>query len=240
MLGFLFKKKGATDEKSRSGSFWVYVGEFILVFLGILIALQVENWNQERQERKLEQVLLKEMLSNLKADLEDIDYNTRTQHGFLNSNRVVLEFLQSELPWHDSLGFHFTHLLGGSVFDNNNSAYESLKSIGIDLIRNDTLRKQISMLYETSYAKVETTQDMLFGYGFNQLYSSLRNNIRTLIPREMAIPVDLTQLRKNNGFLEDLHMTIRIYNLSNYTFMEARKDAEKLIDAIEQELSRKN
>jgi hypothetical protein len=239
MLGFLFKKKGTADKKSRSGSYWIYVGEFTLVFLGILIALQVENWNQERQERKLEQVLLAEMLSNLKADLDDIDYNTRMQQGFLNSSRVVLEFLQSDLPWHDSLGFHFTHLLGGSVFDNNNSAYESLKSIGIDLIRNDTLRQQISMLYEASYAKVETTQDMLFGYGFNQLYSSLRDNIRTLIPGEMAIPVDLTQLRKNNGFLEDLHMTIRMYNLSKYTFMSARKEAEKLIEAIEEELSHK-
>jgi hypothetical protein len=152
---------------------------------------------------------------------------------------VVLEFLQSDLPWHDSLGFHFTHLLGGSVFDNNNSAYESLKSIGIDLIRNDTLRKQISMLYEASYAKVETTQDILFDYVNDQLYPSLRENIRTIKPREMAIPLDLAQLRKNNAFLEDLHMTIRIYNLSNYTFMAARKDAEKLIEAIEQELSHK-
>ena len=71
MLRFLFKSK--RDDVSPERRFWIYAsGEFLLIFLGILIALQVDNWNQNRQERKLERILLSEMLDNLQQDLNDI------------------------------------------------------------------------------------------------------------------------------------------------------------------------
>jgi hypothetical protein len=230
MFGFLFIKK-------QSGSFWIYAGEFILVFLGILIALQVENWNQNRQDRKLERVLLHEMLTNLEADLADIDYNSRMQQRFLNSNELVLEFLQSDLPWHDSLGRHFAELMAGTVFDSNNSAYESLKSIGIDLVRNDSLRQHITLVYTARYMKVKTTQDMLFTYIFDHLYPAMRVNLRTVIPREHTVPVNLEKLRNNTGFIEDLNMTIFIYRIFISTSREAREGVIKLIEEIEKELS---
>jgi len=83
MFGFLFRKRGKGNERSRPGNFWISAGEFILVFLGILIALQVENWNQDRQDRKLERIQLYEMLANLYADLEDIEYNIRMQQQYM-------------------------------------------------------------------------------------------------------------------------------------------------------------
>ncbi|MEA3460898.1 MAG: hypothetical protein U9R49_03390, partial [Bacteroidota bacterium] len=76
MLRSLFENNPGKGVKKRKRNFWLYsVGEFVLIFLGILIALQVDNWNQVRQERKLERVLLSEMRSNLKATQEDIEYN---------------------------------------------------------------------------------------------------------------------------------------------------------------------
>ena len=54
MFRFMHKFRKKTDEK-EGGSFWSFaLGEFVLVFLGILIALQVDNWNQERKDRRLE------------------------------------------------------------------------------------------------------------------------------------------------------------------------------------------
>jgi len=135
MLRLLRKINLQKSDGENSATFLAYaIGEFVLVFLGILIALQVDNWNQNRKERELERILLTEMLTNLKGDLEDIEYNMRLQRHFQNSNQVVLDFLQNELPWHDSLGRHFKRLAGRALFDVNTSAYEKARESVIELI----------------------------------------------------------------------------------------------------------
>jgi len=234
MLRFLFENK--QGGKNQRLNFWIYgLGEFFLIFLGILIALQVDNWNQGRQDRNLEQVLLLEMLSNLKGDLEDIKYNTKSQERLLYSNQVVVDFLRSDIPWHDSLGSHFKKIMGGCVFDINTSAYESLKTIGIDLIRNDELRQQITGIYTARYAHVEATERILFNYIFDHLYPAIRENLRTISATQM-IPVNLDKLRQNDPFLEDLNMNIFIYQVAILSYKDARESVIELITEIEQEL----
>lgn len=216
---------------------WVYaLGEFILILLSILIALQVDNWNQNRQDRKLEHILLTEMLSNLKDDLEDIEYNTSIQQNYMNSTQVVLDFLKNDLPWHDSLGRHFTHLMAGSIFDINTSAYESLKSIGIDLIRNDNLRQQITEVYTARYTHVQANERILFTYIFDHLYPSIKENLITISPREITVPVNLDELRQNNSFIEELNMTLFVYRVSLLAYQQASESIIELIADIEHEL----
>ncbi len=179
MFRFLRKFRQKAGEKG-AGSFWSFaIGEFVLVFLGILIALQVDNWNQDRKERRLERVLLQEMLSELKGDLEDIALNTTVEERFQHSNRVVLDFLQRNLPWHDSMAYHFSQIMGAGIFDYNASAFESLQSIGIDLIRNDSLRKQITGVYTVDYTHVKANENILFDFMFDNLYPSLREHLHT-------------------------------------------------------------
>lgn len=237
MLRSLFENNEEKAGKKKTRVFWIYaMGEFVLVFLGILIALQVDNWNQRRQEKKLERVLLTEMLTDLRADLEDIDFNTYAHNRFLHASQVVLEFMNSDLPWHDSLGGYFALLMGGSIFDINTSAYESLKSIGIDLVRNDRLRQKITALYSTRYNHVRANQELLFNFVFDHLYPSLRSRLHTVRMRQMTVPVNLGDLRQDNAFLEDLEMAVFTYQLSIRIFQEARESIVDLISEIELEL----
>ena len=224
----------------NTSAFWRFaIGEFVLVFLGILIALQVDNWNQGRKEGKLERILLEEMLVELNGDLEDINFNLEMQNRYLNSNLVVRDFLLSKLPWHDSLGLHFARLMGGAVFDKNSSAYESLQSIGIELISNNRLRQEITRVYTISYTKVGVNEDRLFEFVFDHLYPALREKLRTFHMRESAIPVNLGELRQDNPFLEDLSMTIFIYQLTIRYYQNTRADIISLIADIELELGLK-
>jgi hypothetical protein len=48
----------------------------------------------------------------------------------------------------NSLGIHFKELTTVSFFSDNVGAYQTLKQIGSRIIRNDSLRVQISSLYE--------------------------------------------------------------------------------------------
>ena len=162
MLRLLRKIKPGKREGEKSGSFWRFaIAESVLIFLGILLALQVDNWNQERKDRKLERVLLSEMLGNLKVDLDDIKYSIKYLEQYQNSSQLVLDFLNSDLPWNDSLGRHFAQLMVMVLFDVNTSAYESLKSIGIDLIHNEKLRKGITNVYSVAYNHVQAHQSLL-------------------------------------------------------------------------------
>lgn len=54
------------------------IGEIILVVIGILIALQINNWNEYQKERTSEQLLLSEIRDNLKYDLNDFENNITT------------------------------------------------------------------------------------------------------------------------------------------------------------------
>ena len=237
MLRILRRIKIGKVARENSKAFWSFaIGEFILVFLGILIALQVDNWNEERKERKLERVLLSEMRTDLKGDLEDLEYNINFQMGLLYSNQVVLDFLNSELPWHDTLGKHCAQLMGAGIFDTNPAAYESLKTIGIDLIGNDSLRQNITRVYTVVYTHVKANEKMLFNFIFDELYPALSEHLHTIIPREMAVPVNLDALRQDNSFKEDLSMSIFIYNITLRSFERGNESIRSLITDIEEEL----
>ena len=227
------------EEGERAGNFWTFaISEFVLVFLGILIALQVDNWNQNRKERKLERVLLSEMLTDLNGDLEDIEANTSAMERFLNANQVVLDFLDSNLPWHDSLGYYFAQLFGGSLLDINTSAYESLNSIGIELIHNDKLRQQITALYSVRYNHVVANQEVLFTLILGHLLPALTENLQTITMRQNAVPVNLDELRQNNSFQEELKLAWFTYRLTIGIYNEAHDQVIRLIAEIEKELEK--
>ena len=55
-------------EKGKTGKYLKYaVGEIILVMVGILLALQVNNWNENRKERAQETILLKQLLTDFNS-----------------------------------------------------------------------------------------------------------------------------------------------------------------------------
>ena len=70
MMKFFIKvrQKLLSDNKFRK--YLVYaIGEILLVVIGILIALQVNNWNEYNKERILEIEILEEIRENLLKDL---------------------------------------------------------------------------------------------------------------------------------------------------------------------------
>jgi hypothetical protein len=59
---------------SNANRYWLYAaGEVLLVIIGILIALQIDNWNQERQEQEQIAEYARALISDLEADIEMIE-----------------------------------------------------------------------------------------------------------------------------------------------------------------------
>ena len=93
-------------EKKLSRYFLYAGGEILLVMIGILLALQVNNWNERRKTNNLEIQLLKEIKAGLTTDLQDIAYNIQAHSKILKSQNVVRDWLDSDAPYFDSLSHH--------------------------------------------------------------------------------------------------------------------------------------
>ena len=74
-MPFLFKniRRRWLDRKSLSKYLSYAVGEIILVVIGILIALQINSCNQEKEHRRVENELLSKIKEDLEKDLMDFD-----------------------------------------------------------------------------------------------------------------------------------------------------------------------
>ena len=132
-------------------------GEIVLVVIGILIALQINNWNEEKKTRKIELKLLEE----LRADLEETKVDLLTDIDKAEYELLVIDSLYQQIlndqsasnpqPIQISMQFIFNR----SRLVPKNSAYESLQAFGINLISNDLLRKNITDLYELQLVRVD-------------------------------------------------------------------------------------
>ncbi len=125
--------------------------EVLMVMVGILLALQVNNWNDERKEHIKEGKVLREMGENLAVDLKDCRYNIDMNERLLRGNTAVLKQLTERTPFQDSMRVHYANIFGSTVLTANIAAYDNLKSIGFTLIRNDSLRTLVTTLYSQRY-----------------------------------------------------------------------------------------
>ena len=81
MINFFRKTRQKFLRENRFTKYLLYAtGEIILVVIGILIALQVNNWNIDRQVKNKEQAYLLEIRNNLQQDSlklqEVLDFNS--------------------------------------------------------------------------------------------------------------------------------------------------------------------
>ena len=69
MIKFFNKMRMKLLSESKFSRYLLYaIGEIILVVIGILIALQVNNWNQERHHKETQAKYLTQLLEETKAD----------------------------------------------------------------------------------------------------------------------------------------------------------------------------
>ena len=150
MIKFFRKIRQQLLIENKLSKYLIYaIGEIILVVIGILIALQINNWNQKKQDNNYEITMLTEVKTALEKDISglksQLDYLEKIKKSAL---KLALIQNQPQYP-NDSLNFHFEVVRKGGIgFSFNSSPYESLKSSGLDKISNPVLRKNMSHLYE--------------------------------------------------------------------------------------------
>ncbi|MBO0341061.1 DUF6090 family protein [Flagellimonas profundi] len=132
------------------------IGEIVLVVIGILIALQINNKNQERINRDYELTMLNEIKEALDKDIYNMEGGIKNLEELKQSVIVLTTVRNGSTYPHDSLVYHFNNVRqGGIALAINYSPYESIKSTGLDKISNSELRNSITDLYEVKLKAVE-------------------------------------------------------------------------------------
>jgi hypothetical protein len=201
------------------------IGEIVLVVIGILIALQLNNWNNTRQVKKLEVTYLKEIAKHLMMDSVDVQFNIEFNQVRLRAGEMVLQCLYEHEAYSDTMDQHFGNLHYTTRSVMNFSAYETLKARGLDIISDDSLRMMIAELYSFYYHNVidfEKQDDHLLQYTVvmpavvGKLVMHPSPNSRMELAS--ASPKDFIRLKEDDAFKNAviLNNDLRVYMLNNY------------------------
>ena len=136
--------------ENKTGKYFKYaIGEIILVVIGILIALKINNWNENKKKAELGYQYLTEMRNELQKDVKYIDSrineleeNIKNQEAALNTKDI------SKLPL-DSLSLIFNSI--NLDFKTSELTYNKMKNLGITkLSNNDSLNLKITEYYNNA------------------------------------------------------------------------------------------
>ena len=152
MIKFFRKIRQQLLMENKTSKYFKYaIGEIILVVIGILIALQINNWNERRIASIDELKMLKALKIGLEADFSDLKWNEKSIELSIASANKVIHSIENNLPYKDSISDHLGIMMFPVMFVYSTSAFETLKSKGIHLISNDALRNQIIDVYDSQY-----------------------------------------------------------------------------------------
>tara|TARA_Y100000385_G_scaffold73840_1_gene74499 strand:- start:436 stop:1167 length:732 start_codon:yes stop_codon:yes gene_type:complete len=237
----LFKKvrKNLLSENKFSRYLIYAIGEIVLVVVGILIALQINIWNENRKLEILELSLLKEMKSNLMSDISDIKENIFFTENGINSANIILKSFENNIPYNDSLNKHFGKVPMVPKFLMTENAYNSMNNEGIRIIKNDSLRKAITNHYEKKASWVKAWNDAEWDTQIHDHQNMYRKLFKKFNFWGDLKPVDYENLSENQEYLNYLNNRIGWLNPTKLLYERAIRLSERLINLIDIELDKR-
>ncbi|MFT6948871.1 MAG: hypothetical protein ACJARP_003305 [Vicingaceae bacterium] len=152
-----------------------YIFEFLSIFIAVISAFALTNWNDNRNSRQSEQKILIEIKNGIGIDKQDFEGNMFGHNLSLRSNYVFRELIKGKDISQDSIGLFYTSLFRDYTPVINRSGYESLKESGLKTITNDSLRFQIISLYDYYYGIVEILDRVNEMQSFENYFASVNS-----------------------------------------------------------------
>ncbi|WP_223034349.1 DUF6090 family protein [Hanstruepera marina] len=254
MIKFFRRIRQQLLSEGKTGKYLKYaIGEIILVVIGILIALQINNWN-EKEKLKVEEV---KFLKNFKQSLiADMDFNNfRFEKYALTKESIsfLLNHIEQDLPYQDALKYHFGRITQTWTPKINTEVFEALKSNDLNLISNDELRDKLISYYSWSsnvldaqinkyVQRIEDANSTIFSTRFNALWNGdykkykLTGNFADL-KLEMT-PNNFDELKSDLEFMYFLRsLKNQFYWDVEVSQNEINKKIDDLIKSIDNELN---
>lgn len=213
MIKFFRHIRKRLISESKFSKYLLYaIGEIILVVIGILIALQINNWNEERKERHQESAILKQVhtdfLSN-KLQLDSIKTsNQRSVDGC--SKLIKLIPFKKDSATTDSILKYIGEIVRVKTFNPSNGSVESLiSSSSFNVIRNDTLRDYL-VTWKDVFMDYQEEEQYARDFQIWELLPYIRKNINLLEPYDKVNIAARNTLEFQNFWLQKQQSHVEI------------------------------
>lgn len=173
MIKFFRKKRKAELEKGKVKNYLLYaIGEIVLVVVGILLALYINNLNQKSIENKRNLELLENVSAEAQLNIDRANLlKDRTFPLYLAHNDSIIQLLDRGLKKTDFKFMTQEEIWIFHDFNMNKATFEQLKSTGaLYTIGSDSLITHIQKYYQLCEREAE----------YNRIYSKELEDIRFL------------------------------------------------------------
>lgn len=166
MIKFFRKIRYNLMEKGKTSKYFKYaIGEIVLVVIGILIALQINTWNEQRKNNKLEAEYYCRLLEDLEQDGQQFDALISQAENRLKSSNQALRLLQQDQTNSIAVGKQISLSTKAIYIDfkANNSTFDDLKSANLNIIKDKNIIKSLN----TYYNNIESMKSIIMVNGKN-------------------------------------------------------------------------
>jgi hypothetical protein len=145
MIKFFRKIRQNLLMENKTGKYFKYaIGEIILVVIGILIALQINNWNENRKQQIKLQQIYHEILADLKRERDYANFIINKFEGQRKAYTDYLESFSSTKITRKSMYRKLLELnMEGYPINSNSSIVESLQNSGEIVLLPQSIRNRL-------------------------------------------------------------------------------------------------
>jgi len=219
--------------EKKLSSYLIYAaGEIFLLVVGILLALNINNWNSRRLDREEAVKSYKNISRQLLEDRNELsgvrDYNNYYSARYARATQLINKNTTDKT---DSLAVMIMELSQYSDFHRSENIYETLVNSGsIKLLKNSEITSGLQKL-EMTYTSINKLEDIHWEIILNELYPEVRGviNYATL---EIIKPEILYSVEIQNFLVESIYLT----KAKELVYNKALGEINDIIAEIELEL----
>jgi len=236
MIRFFSKtRKGLMD----TNQIWKYskyaLGEIFLVVVGILIALQINNWNNKRLENKEAYTIYQNIRQQVFEDRSELNKEKQINNYFSKTYAYANNIIKTNNRQKtDTLALIAMGLSQYSDFHKSGNIYETLVNSGdLKLINNSDLIRRLQHL-EMTYSFVNNLEDIHWDIIINELSPLLRGviNYDTFKPVQ---PDQLFEVEIQNFIVETLYLT----GHKDMQYQQAISEIDTILTLIDSQIEAK-
>ena len=214
------------------------LGEIVLVVIGILIALQINNWNEHRKLQKEEIKILMGIKTDLKSTLIELETALNWNSESVNHIKKIKTFLKNDLSYDKELDNSFgilPHVYQPFI---TKTTYGSLQSLGINIIQNDSLKNNIIDMYDVVFPNILDyhKDEDLFKNQVILPYYSKHIEYEPEISVYTASPNNFDELKKDKSSVNIIGLTMRVRIRGVEKYNNSLELIRNLVKSIEDEL----
>jgi len=248
MIKFFRSIRQKLLSENKISKYLIYaIGEIVLVVIGILIALSINNWNQEIKTKKQEIKILTELKNDLKTNLNEIieTYNTTSSRQL--STVLILDYFENNRTLDDSLKSAFENINMDGLFNIANTTFKYIESEGINSLSNDTLRIRVTEMYERHLKNIVTRENRTWEIVNDELIPLMNDRFISspTIDKSVSFAIEALNTPKNiNTLRKDSKFKNSIIRLQNWLLVrlkwqkEAQTRLEQLIIDVQEEINK--